>query len=273
MSKRAVVITGTSRGLGHSLRQAAKARGLYVINVGRKPLQDLNPEKESFVFCDFSDRQATIACSEKLFSELVSSTEFKSIFLINNAATTEPIGKLGDVTTEALLSGLEVNLCAPLIFSQSYCRYLKEAKVEKRIVNISSGASRQAVPGLLVYSMAKAGMDAMTEGLANEYLQGRICSIAVYPGVLDTDMQTLLRGQSKATLPNVNLFKHFHDMNLLGKPDQVAELIVNKYLLGPVYAGAIYAKDFAPSSFRKFIELIRNRFFRSRLRLQENKLS
>jgi NAD(P)-dependent dehydrogenase (short-subunit alcohol dehydrogenase family) len=74
----------------------------------------------------------------------------------------------------------------------------------RKVLNISSGLGRKAMASQAGYCAAKAGMDHFTRCLALEEalkpIGAKVCSLA--PGVIDTDMQTQLRGAVAGAFPD-----------------------------------------------------------------------
>jgi 3-oxoacyl-[acyl-carrier protein] reductase len=88
-----------------------------------------------------------------------------------------------------------------------------------RVVNISSVVGHTGNAGQIPYTMAKAGLDAMTRSLAQE-LSGRdILVNSVAPGFIDTEMTSSLpeeiRGRILDRVP----------LGRMGRPEEVAEVV------------------------------------------------
>lgn len=88
-----------------------------------------------------------------------------------------------------------------------------------RVVNISSVVGHTGNAGQIPYTMAKAGLDALTRSLAQE-LRGRdILVNSVAPGFIDTDMTASLpedvRGRILDRIP----------LGRMGRPEEVAEVV------------------------------------------------
>ncbi|WP_217169845.1 SDR family NAD(P)-dependent oxidoreductase [Streptomyces sp. AC512_CC834] len=108
--------------------------------------------------------------------------------LVNNAAVTGPLGRLADSDTADLRRVLDVNLLGVLLCTRLAARLMTE-RGSGVIVNVSSGAATLGSPGEYVhYAAAKAGVDALTLGLAKELGPDGIRVNAVAPGVIDTEM-------------------------------------------------------------------------------------
>jgi 3-oxoacyl-[acyl-carrier protein] reductase len=88
-----------------------------------------------------------------------------------------------------------------------------------RVVNVSSVVGHTGNAGQIPYTMAKAGLDALTRSLAHE-LRGRdILVNSVAPGFIDTDMTAALpeevRGRILERIP----------LGRMGRPEEVAEVV------------------------------------------------
>ncbi len=94
------------------------------------------------------------------------------------------------------------------------------------IVNIGSMWARQAIAATpsSAYSMAKAGLHALTQHLAMELAPHRIRVNAVSPAVVETPVyeRFIPKDQIAATLQG---FNSFHPLGRVGRPQDVAETI------------------------------------------------
>jgi len=115
-----------------------------------------------------------------------------------------------------------------------------DESIERRIVNVSSGAADSTLAGESLYCIAKAGLEMLTRTLAAEHGSERFRAITVRPGIIDTEMQTFARSQSKEKLPSVDLFKDFYTSGSLVPPDVVARKIVARLVIAPVDQGRTY---------------------------------
>jgi NAD(P)-dependent dehydrogenase (short-subunit alcohol dehydrogenase family) len=106
--------------------------------------------------------------------------------VVNNAGVTSPVGPLADLRVEDLRRVLDVNLFGAVLCARRAARDLVEGGA---IVNISSAAATLGSPSEYVhYAAAKAGVDALTIGLAKELGPRGIRVNAVAPGTIDTEI-------------------------------------------------------------------------------------
>ena len=134
-----------------------------------------------------------------------------------------------------------MNLVAPVTLSNLFCRVFAADAIERRIINVSSGAAQSTLPGESLYCVAKAGLEMLTRSLAAEHSSPRFRAITLRPGIIDTQMQAFARSQPKTRMPSVDLFKGFHAGKQLVAPDVVAHKVVDRLVLGPVEHGRTYS--------------------------------
>jgi benzil reductase ((S)-benzoin forming) len=236
----AVIVTGVSRGLGEALAAELLARDCRVLGVGRTSSARLASDRYRFVSCDLSQAAELFALLEPAF-DAIAAERPDAVCLVNNAATIEPAGVLGQLDAADIASSLAVNLVAPVTLSSLFCRVFAGDATERRIINVSSGAAQSTLPGESLYCIAKAGLEMLTRSLAAEHSSPRFRAITLRPGIIDTQMQAFARSQPKTRMPSVDLFKGFHAGKQLVAPDVVARKVVERLVLGPVEHGRTYS--------------------------------
>ena len=97
----------------------------------------------------------------------------------------------------------------------------------KQIVNISSGAAVKAYKGWSLYCSSKAGLDMATKSMAKEQSSSKnpVKINAIYPGVVETDMQEKIRSSSKQNFEEVERFVNLKNKNQLYTTGFVAKKI------------------------------------------------
>jgi len=235
----AAIVTGVSRGLGEALAAAMLARGFTVLGVGRTASPRLNCERFHFAACDLA-QPALLAAAITPPLRLLAAGRPEAVTLVNNAAVATPTGRVGHLDASAIAAALATNAAAPAVMADLFFRSFPDDTVERRIINISSGAAQTAIAGTMVYSMSKAALEMLTRAIAVECSDPRFRCIALRPGVFETGMQSYLRNRDPAEFPSAALFRGFKDYGILKDPADVAARIVEKLVLGPVENGRTY---------------------------------
>jgi len=147
---------------------------------------------------------------------------------------------VGHLEASAIASAFAINAAAPVVMADLFFRSFPDDTVERRIINISSGAAHSAIPGMMAYGMSKAALEMMTRAIVAECSAPRFRCISLRPGIFDTGMQAYARTRDPAEFPSVALFRGFKDNGLLKDPAEVATKIVEKLVLSPVDHGRCY---------------------------------
>ena len=162
------------------------------------------------------------------------------VCLINNAAVGTPVGMFGTLDASEISQSLEVNLAAPIALSNLFCRVFADESIERRIINVSSGAASNAMPGMSNYCIAKAGLEMLTRSLAAERRGDRFSAITVRPGIIDTGMQEYMRSRAQGSgARSWRCSKGFTRADNWWPPDTTAAVIVAKLVVDPVETAAL----------------------------------
>ena len=117
--------------------------------------------------------------------------------LVNNAGTIEPIAAVASGSPAAWRDNLALNLFAPVELCRSAIPHLRQQR--GRIVNVSSGAAILPIHSASAYCAAKAALNHFTRVLAEE--EPSITAMCLRPGVVDTDMQGVIRTLGPGVMP------------------------------------------------------------------------
>lgn len=242
MNKSAVIISGTSRGIGYSLLQTFVGERIQTLTINRKPIDILdNKFHQNFIY----DLQQ-IDQMESLISELLKNLDLANlnrIFLVNNAATIGKIGELHNTDRKIIREVVDVNLISPTILSSLLIRALEPYQMDLRIIHISSGAAFHPIEGLGAYCFSKAGLEMASKIIDKEKGDRSIKSITIGPGVVDTDMQQQLRSASPKQFKEHDRFVSFKEKGMLQSPEEVGQKIVRFILDGNYKGGQYYTID------------------------------
>ena len=109
--------------------------------------------------------------------------------LVNNAGATLSIGPLAEASTDVVRRTVDLNLTAAILCARAAVRLMSTGRGGSGgvVVNVSSGAATLGAPHEYVqYAAAKAGLDALTTGLAIEVAGEGIRVVGVAPGIVRT---------------------------------------------------------------------------------------
>ncbi|CUR60823.1 Short-chain dehydrogenase/reductase SDR [metagenome] len=109
--------------------------------------------------------------------------------VVNNAGATLHLGTLAETPVAVIEQTVALNLTGALLVARAAVRAMSTAYggAGGVLVNVSSGAATLGAPGEYVqYAAAKAGVDALTVGLAQEVAADGIRVVGVAPGLVRT---------------------------------------------------------------------------------------
>jgi NAD(P)-dependent dehydrogenase (short-subunit alcohol dehydrogenase family) len=93
---------------------------------------------------------------------------------------------IGDTTLADLQMQLEQNLATAFLCCREAARNMRAGGQGGRIANVSSRAAAVPAGGAVAYTIAKAGVSALTQALADELRADGILVNAVVPSIIDT---------------------------------------------------------------------------------------
>ncbi|THV54547.1 hypothetical protein BGAL_0024g00110 [Botrytis galanthina] len=192
MAPRTILLTGASRGIGLAIAQKLLKEKHNVVLVARTagPMEELKkqyPEQVEVVVGDLSDFKVgpkAVETTIKRFSKLDS--------LIVNHGTLSPVKRIADSTPEEWRGLFDVNFFSALAFITPSIPHLRTTR--GTILLTSSGAAASSYSTWGPYGSSKAALNHLAQTLSVE--EPLITSLAIRPGVVDTEMQKEVRGHS-----------------------------------------------------------------------------
>jgi NAD(P)-dependent dehydrogenase (short-subunit alcohol dehydrogenase family) len=181
---RAVVVTGSSTGIGRASALVLARAGFTVFAGVRKPehgealVAAAEGELEPLAL-DVADG-ASITAAAKRVGE---ATEGRLAGLVNNAGTVVP-GPVETVDLDELRRQLEVNVVGQVAVTQAFLPMIRRAR--GRVVLMSSIGGRMSFPHLSAYHASKHALEAIGDSLRQEMRQFGVEVAIVEPGSVAT---------------------------------------------------------------------------------------
>ncbi|WP_140632572.1 SDR family NAD(P)-dependent oxidoreductase [Methylibium rhizosphaerae] len=228
--RKITLITGGSRGLGRNAALAVAARGGDLIVTWRSRRDEADAvvaEAERLgaravaLQLDVGDSASFPGFAEAVRDALRKHWQRERFdHLVNNAGV--GVHAAFADTTEAQFDELvNVHLKGPFFLTQALLPLLNDGG---RIVNISSGLARFALPGYAAYAAMKGAMEVLTRYQAKELGSRRITSNIVAPGAIETDFG----GGTVRDNAEVNAFIASQTaLGRVGLPDDIGPVIAS----------------------------------------------
>ena len=220
------IITGTTQGLGKALAaQVGESPDNELVSLGRSP--DAPVRGGAHLAVDLADTTAL----EEVFDRIelrIRGKRYAKAVLVNNAGVVSPVGPIENADAGELERNLAVNLVAPMLLMRRFLRATEGVALLRRIINISSGAGRRPIAGWAAYCAAKAGLDMATRTVALDCQARRkpVEVVSLAPGVIDTQMQGVVRSADAGDFPDLERFKELHASGQLRSAEDVARDIL-----------------------------------------------
>jgi len=188
---RAVVVTGSSTGIGHGTVKVLLERGFRVYGSVRKPA-DADRLKAEFganytpLLFDVTDEAAI----GRAAAEVRAAQNGETLAGLVNNAGVAVAGPLLHLPIDEFRRQIEINLTGQLMVTQAFAPLLGADRSLRgrpgRIVMISSVGGRNGSPFLGPYNASKFGLEGMSESLRRELMVYGIDVIIIGPGAIAT---------------------------------------------------------------------------------------
>ena len=218
------VVTGSSKGIGLSIKNFFEAKGSIVFGISRSA-QDV----KNHIVCDIKSEKEIKNSINKILLK-----HKKIDFLINNAGIFSKLN-LSESTLHSWNDMIDTNLTSAFLMCKNVIPSMKKQKYGK-IVNISSIAARNySAKGSAGYTVSKYGLIGLTKQLSFEYAKNNININCVCPSQTNTDM--LLKNLTTNEIENM---KKNIPSRSIAEPDQIAEVVAflcsesSSYMFGSI---------------------------------------
>jgi NAD(P)-dependent dehydrogenase (short-subunit alcohol dehydrogenase family) len=193
MSSKIAIVTGGSRGLGRNMALSLARKGIDVIltyNSKKAEADEVVRQIESggrkacALQLDVSDSRSFAAFAQQVKNVLMEKWHSDSFdFLVNNAGSGVH-APIAETTEEQFDRMMNIHLKGVFFLTQKLLPLIRD---KGRIINISSGLTRFALPGYAAYATMKGAVETLTKYLAKELGARGIAVNVVAPGAIETD--------------------------------------------------------------------------------------
>ena len=212
MQTKTALITGTSRGIGSSIKEILQNDEIKILSPSRNELDLSSSESIS-----------------KFLSEISEDIDI----IVNNAGILK-VGKAEEFSIKDFQDILQVNVLAPFQIISGIVGGMKRKRFG-RIVNISSIWGEKSKSGRSIYSTSKAALNALTRSFAVEFAEHNILVNSIAPGYIETDMMKQYNSEKE-----LDIIKNSIPMKRFGKKTEISELVKflcsekNSYITGQI---------------------------------------
>ena len=239
MQGKVILVTGGAKRVGAAICRRLHAAGARIAIHYRssdqealalqQQLNDLRPNSASVFQADLLDLQALPQLVHKVVKQ------FGQLDALVNNASSFYATLLADINESQWHDLLGTNLKAPLFLAQAAAAELRRS--HGCIVNITDIHAERPMHGHLLYSVAKAGLVALTKGLAQE-MAPQVRVNAVAPGVIVwPENGAWMHEEQRRKIVAHTLLKRE------GEPDDIARTVAFLIQDAPYITGQIISVD------------------------------
>jgi NAD(P)-dependent dehydrogenase (short-subunit alcohol dehydrogenase family) len=185
-SKKTVIVTGASQGIGAAVVQAFLDRGYNVVATSRSVSKAGFAQSPNLALVDGDIGQA--ATAEEVAQSAIN--KFGSIDAVVNNAGIFVAKPFTDYTAEDFRKLVATNLEGFIFITQLAVKQMLSQGSGGSVTTITASLAANPITGLpaSVAMITKGGLNAITVSLANEYAKSNIRFNAVAPGFVDTPL-------------------------------------------------------------------------------------
>ncbi len=230
MNNKIAIVTGGSRGLGKSMALNLAQQGIDVILTYNSKKAEADAvvveierkgKKAYALQLDVSNSGSFTAFAQQVKAALEQKWHTdKFNFLVNNAGSGVH-ASFAETTEEQFDQMMNIHLKGVFFLTQKLLPLMAD---KGRIVNVSSGLTRFALPGYAAYATMKGAVETLTKYLAKELGARGIAVNVVAPGAIETDFG----GGMVRDNPQINSFVAGQTaLGRVGLPDDIGGVVAS----------------------------------------------
>lgn len=240
------IVTGASRGFGAATAEKFLEKGIGLYTLARNENHELKEKAENkhltyaHFQCDLSSLEGQSQVLDDITREIKKLDGLNQIYVVNNAGIVDPIEVVGRINPDDLERILNLNVLAPMVITNRLVHDFPGTPLF--VINVTSGAANRPMHGWSAYGSSKSALNLYTRTAALESEEGGSSHtfIAFNPGVMDTEMQGVIRSTDEDSFKDVGRFRRLKEKGELRKPEEVAYALFSLIFNGNVENGEIY---------------------------------
>ncbi len=225
LNGKVVVITGAAQGIGRAIAQQFAERGARVVihfrhnrEDAEKTLASLNGDSHTIIRADITNGGEV-----RKMVETVTSNFGRIDVLVNNAAIFE-LHPIATASYEDWQRAWQETINTNLIGTANVTFCAAQQMIKQgggKIVNVSSRGAFRGEPDAPAYGASKAGLNAMSQSLAQALAPHNVFIYVVAPGFVDTE-----RVAWKVHGPEGDAIRNQSPLKRVARPDEVARTVL-----------------------------------------------
>ncbi len=183
-----IAITGALGGIGREVTRTLSKLGAHVIAIdlleqgeGESELSKIAPSKSTYFQSNLTDKQSLRNVIEKM-----SEGEFPDAVVALAGIVIS--GDLVSQSDEDIENVINCNLTSQIKLSREIIHHWQNKSIKGQIIFVSSWVDHVPWPGITPYASSKAGLVALSRGIARENAKFGIRSNVLSPGIVDVGM-------------------------------------------------------------------------------------
>ncbi len=216
MSKKNVIITGGSSGIGAAIAGHFSVNGYNVFNL------DINKSEDGRHFqCDVSDHDAVHACVREI-------ARHNNLDVLVSNAGIHYSGDIEQTSESDFIKLFNINVKSAFSLTQAAVPHMKQKGGS--IIYIGSDQSKIGKPNSCAYNMSKHAIASLAKTTALDYAKYNIRANLVCPGTIDTPLYQ--KAINTYCEKSGSKFEDVHaeesslqPLNRIGKPEEVAAMV------------------------------------------------
>ena len=251
------LITGASSGLGEQFAYQLAAKKYDLVLTARRAerlatvaarAKELGAARTEIIAVDLASRSAPGEISERLHTAQIAID-----YLVNNAGF-GTAGRFDKLDLARELEQIDLNVISLVALTRLFLPGMLERR-RGTIINVASTAAFQGLPFMATYAATKAFVLSFTEGLAGELAGTGVTAMALCPGPVKTEFQTVAKNE-KGLVPD---FVYLDAPTVVAQGIKAASSGRTVYINGVMNFIAAQSTRFAP---RALINVIARRVYR-----------